>query len=61
MVLRPSSRPTRSVLRDVDGAEITEAEGRTICTQRYKVPAESEPPAAGRDRPRAEEAGGFGQ
>jgi hypothetical protein len=30
----------RYILRDVDGREITEAEGRTICTDRYKVTAE---------------------
>ena len=28
------------VLRDVDGREITEAEGHTICAERYKVSAE---------------------
>ncbi len=28
------------VLRDVDGTEITEAEGRAICAERYKVTAE---------------------
>jgi hypothetical protein len=28
------------VLRDVDGHEITEAEGRAICAERYKVTAE---------------------
>ena len=28
------------VLRDVDGTEITEAEGREICAERYKVSAE---------------------
>ncbi len=28
------------VLRDVGGAEVTEAEGRTICAERYKVTAE---------------------
>jgi transposase len=31
-------RGERYVLRDVDGTPITEAEGRKICTQRYKVP-----------------------
>lgn len=30
----------RYVLRDVDGREITEAEGRAICTERYKITAE---------------------
>jgi len=28
------------VLKDVDGREITEAEGRKICAERYKVSAE---------------------
>jgi hypothetical protein len=28
------------VLRDVDGREITDAEGRKICAERYKVTAE---------------------
>lgn len=28
------------VLRDVDGSEITEAQGRAICAERYKVTAE---------------------
>ncbi len=28
------------ILRDVDGSEITEAEGRKICAERYKVSAE---------------------
>lgn len=28
------------VLRDIDGRDITEAEGRTICAERYKVTAE---------------------
>ncbi len=31
-------RGERYVLRDVDGTEITEAEGRKICAGRYKVP-----------------------
>lgn len=30
----------RYVLRDVDGRTITETEGREICAQRYKIPAE---------------------
>lgn len=30
----------RYVLRDVDGREITEAEGRAICAERYKITAE---------------------
>lgn len=29
----------RYVLRDVDGREITEAEGRAICSERYTIPA----------------------
>lgn len=33
-------RGERYVLRDVDGTEITEAEGRKICSERYKVSAE---------------------
>jgi hypothetical protein len=33
------------VLRDVDGREITEAEGRAICAERYKVTAEDRRPA----------------
>jgi transposase len=33
-------RGERYVLRDVDGTEITEAEGRKICAQRYTVSAE---------------------
>ena len=28
------------VLRDVDGTEITEAQGRAICAERYKITAE---------------------
>ena len=28
------------VQRDVDGSEITEAQGRAICAERYKVTAE---------------------
>ncbi|HWC11338.1 MAG TPA: hypothetical protein VG455_08965 [Acidimicrobiales bacterium] len=28
------------VLRDVDGREITEAEGRVICAERYRVTAD---------------------
>ena len=28
------------MLRDVDGTEITEAEGRAICAERYKITAE---------------------
>ena len=31
-------RGERYVLRDVDGTPITEAEGRRICAQHYKVP-----------------------
>lgn len=30
----------RYVLRDIDGREITEAEGRAICAERYKITAE---------------------
>jgi len=30
----------RYVLRDVDGREITEAEGRAICSERYQIPPE---------------------
>ena len=33
-------RGERYVLRDVDGTEVTEAEGRQICAERYKVSAE---------------------
>ena len=33
-------RGERYVLRDVDGTEISEAEGRKICAERYKVSAE---------------------
>ena len=28
------------MLRDVDGSQITEAEGQAICSERYKVTAE---------------------
>jgi len=50
------------VLRDVDGTEITEAEGRKICVQRYKVSAEVPllPSTCGW-RPAPEEASGPGQ
>jgi hypothetical protein len=37
------------VLRDVDGTEITEAQGRAICAERYEVSAELR---AARKRPR---------
>jgi hypothetical protein len=30
----------RYVVRDIDGREITDAEGRAICAERYKVTAE---------------------
>jgi hypothetical protein len=40
----------RYVLRDVDGREITEAEGRSICAERYKITAEMR---AARRRPSA--------
>ncbi|MGH8904680.1 MAG: IS110 family transposase, partial [Egibacteraceae bacterium] len=30
----------RYVLRDVDGTEITEADGRKICAERYAIPPE---------------------
>jgi transposase len=52
-------RGERYVLKDVDGREITEAEGRKICAERYKVSAEVR--AARRRRPADEEGGGPGQ
>jgi transposase len=39
------------VLRDVDGSEITEAQGRAISAEPYKVTPRSGPPASVRARP----------
>jgi transposase len=50
----------RYVLRDVDGREITDAEGRVIVAERYKIPEEVRRAAVGRTGPRRSSSGRTG-